>query len=359
MKKIWKIGIIGLGGIAHMAHFNAFKQQKDCRLTAGCDIDPLKFKLAEKESGIRKFYLDYNEMFREEKLDAVVICTPNGTHKAISMKALKAGISVLCEKPLCSTAKDAEAVNKAAASSNAKFMIGQCFRFREQTVKILHLINNKCLGEVYYCKASYIRQRGIPGFGTWFTDEKRAGGGVILDLGVHLIDYIWFLLGKPEFKSVSAFKYGGIGKRIARGEKAGFKGSKYPSTYRGPDNNVFDVEEMGSVFIRFANGIVFHLEISWAMNVNEDISNGVIFGDKGSISLSPLIYTHENGGSMLSEELPSAPVPSHNNQARAFLDLLHGKIDNPVPASDGLKIMRVLDAIYESAKKGKEIILKK
>jgi len=357
MKKVWNIGIIGLGGIAQMSHLRAFGLPENSKIIAGCDLNPDNFKVTEKEWGLNNFYTNYIEMMEKEKPDAVVVGTPNFTHKDISIAALRRNISVLCEKPVCRTAPEAEELRREVKASKAHFMIGQCMRFRKEAEKIKTLIAENKLGRIYYCKACYLRQRGIPGFGTWFTDSSRAHGGVILDLGVHMLDYIWYLLGKPPFKSVSAMKSGNIGRRKQNGEEAGFDKSEYPSTYRGPEKQLFDVEEAGAAFIRFENGTSFQLEVSWAMNIEKDISQGMILGDKGGVTLSPVIYTHEQGTKMLSEELPVAPEPSADIQARVFLDLLAGKIPNPVPIDEGVTIMKVLDAVYESAASNKEITL--
>ncbi|KKR03711.1 MAG: Oxidoreductase domain-containing protein [Candidatus Uhrbacteria bacterium GW2011_GWF2_39_13] len=350
-----KIGIIGLGGIGYSAHMKAFNEIENCEIAALCDIDPSKFERFRKEYGFNNFYTDYKSMLKKEALDAVVVGTSNDTHKDISIFALESGVAVLCEKPVSRNKNEAFEIQKVIDETSKKFMVGQCFRFRNQTEKIQEIIREDKLGEIYYCHGSYIRQRGIPGYGTWFTDKKRAGGGVILDLGVHLIDYVWFLLGKPAFKTVSAYTYGGIGKRLASGEMIGFKGSAWPPTYSGLEKNIFDVEEMASIFIRFKNNVAFHLEVAWAMNIDKASSGGAIFGSKGSVTLNPVIYTHEDKDNMVSEELPFKLEPSHRNQARKFIQFLNGEIDNPAPIDDALKIMHVLDAVYESARQKKEI----
>ncbi len=352
MNKKFKIGLIGLGGIAHMAHFRAFSRIDECELSAGCDTDESKFKLA--KGGIKNFYTSYEKMFSDEKLDAVIVGTPNYTHADISIAALEAGINVLCEKPVGLNAGEAFRLKEAAAKSSNKLMIGQCFRFRPQTVPIMELIKNNKLGEIYYCKAGYLRQRGIPGFGTWFTDKNLSGGGVTLDLGVHMIDYFWYLLGKPRFESVSAMTYGGIGERIVKGEKAGFEGSEYPATYSGVEKNIFNVDEMLSAFIRFSNGIVLQLEASWAMNIPEETNGGCIYGSRGSVSISPVKFMHDEGGNLQVDELPFEPRPSHDVQAEQFISFLKGEIENPAPIEEAWEIMQVLDAAYESADKQKE-----
>ncbi len=357
MKRKWKIGIIGLGGIAHMAHFRAFGQLENCEITALCDVDPEKFVPAKAETGEANCYLDHREMLEKEQLDAVVIGTPIFTHKEIAVDAMRKGVNVLCEKPVTINAAEAMKIKRVIDETGVKFMIGMSFRFRPQTRKVLEVINAGKLGETYYCKACYLRKRGIPGYGTWFTDKSQSGGGVTFDLGVHMLDYIWYLLGKPGFKNVSACIYGGIGARIASGDKAGFPGSNYPKTYKGPERNVFDVDEMSSIFIRFDNGVTYHLELSWAMNIEKDVGGGTIFGDRGSVTLSPVVYTHDTLDEVVSEEIPFDNVPSHDIQAKEFLRFLAGEIDNPAPIGDGIQIMQVLDAVYRSAELGKEVSL--
>jgi predicted dehydrogenase len=355
MNDIKNIGIIGLGGIAHMAHLKAFSQLESCNICACCDIDADKLKSVEDEYKINNSYLDYRDMLINEKLDAVIIGTPNDSHKDISIFALEHDVNVLCEKPVALNYSEAVEIQDAVARTGNKFMVGQCFRFKNQTAKILELINNKELGDINYCKASYLRQRGIPGFGTWFTNKERAGGGVVLDLGVHMIDYIWFLLGKPAFKTVSAHTCGDIGKKYAAGEKVGFKGSSYPSTYTGAEKNIFDVDEMASIFIRFDNDITFQLEVSWAMNIESDSGVGTIFGSDASVSLNPIIFTHVKDDSVISEEIPCENVPSHDNQAREFIKFINGEIKNPAPIEDAVQVMKILDAVYKSATEKREI----
>jgi predicted dehydrogenase len=359
MKNKIRVAIIGLGGIAHLGHLEAFGKLAECEVVAGCDIDERKFPLATaKLPALEKFYTDAGELLKKEKPDAVVIGTPNDTHAPLSIAALEAGAAVLCEKPLARNFAEADTIRKAMKKTKGKLMVGLCFRFRNQTPILRELVANK-LGKVYYCKGSYLRARGIPGWGTWFTDRERAGGGVILDLGVHLLDYFWYLLGKPDFRSVSCVMDDGIGQRKLRGEQAGFGKTDYPSTYMGPEQERFDVEEMGSLLVRFADGAALQLEVAWAMNIDpiRSPSGGMIFGDRGAVSISPVVHTYDRGGEMVSEEIPVEQTSSHCNQAREFIAFVRGERDNPAPVEDALPVMRVLDAAYQSAREGCEISL--
>ena len=354
-----RIGLIGLGGIAHLSHLAAFSETPGCKIVAGCDINEKMFPLAEKKAGLKKFYTDFREMLKKEKLDGVVVGTPNATHMPISVAALEAGVNVMCEKPTATSRKEAEQMKKAADRTGWKLMIGMTMRFRNENETLRRMIREGKLGRIYYAKASYLRVRGVPGWGTWFTDKKRAGGGAVLDIGVHMLDYVWYLLGKPAFRSVSAITFDGIGKRHLAGEEAAFGKCEYPSTYAGPEKNVFDVEEATSAFVRFADGTALQLEISWAMNYDagKHPNGGVIFGDRGGLALMPPVFTHEAGDGLVHEALEIKGPPATHNLSRAFVDLIDGKIDNPAPIEDGIEVMGVLDAIYESARKAKEVTL--
>ena len=354
-----RIALIGLGGIAHLSHLKSFSETSGAQLVAGCDLDKKKFPLAEEKVGLKNFYTDYHEMFRKEKLDGVVIGTPNATHMPISVDALDAGVNVLCEKPVATSRLEAERIKEAVDRTGAKFMIGMPMRFRSENPTLRKMIVDGKLGNIYYAKTSYLRTRGIPGWGTWFTDKERAGGGAVLDIGVHMLDYVWFLLGKPAFKTVSALTFDGIGKRHLAGEEAAFGEVGYPSTYTGPEKNVFDVDEMTSAFIRLDGGAALQMEVSWAMNYNPEKhpNGGVIFGDRGGLSIMPPVFTHEVEDKLVHEPVEGPAGQGPQNLARAFVDYIDGKIDNPAPIEDGIQVMRTLDAIYESARTGREIAL--
>lgn len=349
-----RIGIIGLGGVAHLAHLKAFSALEGVTLAAGCDHTPAKFDKAREY--LDTFYTDHREMLEKEKLDGVVIGTPNPSHVALSEDALRAGVGVLCEKPVAPDQAGAGHLEKVVRETKGKLMIGLSFRFRPQTAAIQDILAQGKLGEIYYCRGQYLRQRGIPGLGTWFTQQE-SGGGVLLDLGVHVADYFWFLLGKPAFQSVTSHAYGGIGRRIVDGEKAGFHGSAYPSTHKKVQHPRFDVEEMVSAFIRFRNGVVLQMEVTWALNDVQECSTGMLFGDRGGLMINPVKVVHDEPGKLTVEEIPVEQGRSHDFQAAQFARYLRGEIENPTPIEDGVEIMRLLDAVRRSAAEGKEIIL--
>ncbi|MCU6339777.1 Gfo/Idh/MocA family oxidoreductase, partial [Enterobacter quasiroggenkampii] len=135
----------------------------------------------------------------------VSICTWNNSHAPIAIAALEAGKHVLVEKPLCMTVEEALAVQEAQKKSGKTLQIGYVRRYGTNTRVLKKFIDEGELGEIYYAKASCIRRLGNPG--GWFSDKERSGGGPLIDIGVHVIDLCWYLMGKPKVKSVSGNAY--------------------------------------------------------------------------------------------------------------------------------------------------------
>ncbi len=353
-----RIGLVGLGGICRLAHFKSFTELPGAEIVAGCDIDEKKFGMIPEDVSIGNLYLDANEMYEKEELDAAVVGTWNSTHAELAISAMKHGLDVLCEKPITVNAEEAARVQAAVKETGRKFMAGMTFRFRPQTPIIQKLIEDGTMGDLYYCKATYLRVRGVPGWYTWFTDKQRSGGGVLIDLGVHLIDYFWFLLGKPKFKSVSAFATDIISRRHAAGEPAGFPPVGYPKTYTGPEpDGRFDVDELTTALIRFDNGAVLNLELAWALNTDEPTMGGYLYGSRAGIDIGTLKLTRDKGEEMVEEVFEFPKVRTHGLEAEQFLEYLRGERENPAPVEDAVEVMRVLDATYQSIEERREIEL--
>ena len=206
-----KIGVIGAGSISEM-HFDSYKNNPDVEIYAVCDLNLERAEEKAKKYGASKVFTDYNELLALDELDAVSICTWNNSHAVISIAALRAGKHVLVEKPLCKTVEEAEEIQKAVHESNGKTLqVGFVRRFATNIQVLKKFIDAGDLGEIYYAKASCLRVLGNPG--GWFADKERSGGGPLIDLGVHVIDLCWYLMGKPKVVSVSGNTYQKLGNR--------------------------------------------------------------------------------------------------------------------------------------------------
>ena len=193
MKKV-KIGMIGAGNIAN-THLDSYKRLSDiCEIVAICDINPERLKETAAKYEIPNTYPTVDAMLAAHPdLDGADVCVWNCAHAECSIKALKAGVNVLCEKPMAYSAKEAEEMIKARDESGKLLMVGFVLRFSDASKIAKDFIDGGMLGDIYYCRAQYVRRHGSPG--GWFSDKSKSGGGPVIDLGVHVLDFTRYLAG--------------------------------------------------------------------------------------------------------------------------------------------------------------------
>lgn len=350
MKKI-KIGIIGVGGISQM-HINSYRANPNVELYAFCDIDKKRLEEKGKANGITRLFTSAEEMCALPELDAVSVCTWNSAHAPCAIAALEAGKHVLCEKPMATDAGQAQAMLDAAERSGKILAMGFVRRFGRDCTFAKDFAEAGALGEVYYAKAKYIRRNGNPG--GWFGDKSRSGGGPLIDLGVHVIDLLRYLMGNPRPVSVTAAAFDKLGNRS--GLKLSPKGYLSETEEIETINNV---EDFATVFIQFDNGAVLSVETSFCLN-GQDSAEVALYGNRGGIEFEPklTLYSEQNGYLV---DLSPVPNPSLDIDAafRAEIDDFVNAVQNgtPVkaPAEDGVLLMKILDAAYESARTGREV----
>ncbi|OGS22395.1 MAG: hypothetical protein A2252_02295 [Elusimicrobia bacterium RIFOXYA2_FULL_39_19] len=347
--------IIGYAG----GGYPAIEQLKGCKKIEGlevaalCDVNPENLKKVADEFNIPKRFTNFDEMLALKELDAVSICTPNFLHVSQIIKALNAGKHVLCEKPLSVNAAEAKKIIEPLKKSRKIFMIAQLRRFSNEAKYLKSLIENNELGKIYYTKARIVLRSGIPGLGGWFTNKKLSGGGALIDVGVHLLDLTWWLMGCPEPETVYGCAYAEFGPRKLRSFEWGV--SKITSTH-------FDVEDLVVGMIKFKNKATLHFEAAWALNI--DKSNYVhtsIFGTEAGAELS---LTYPLGSLTLSKFKEGCPVVikpeiTQNDwfeeEVRHFVNCVRDNKQPLVTSRQGVTVMKMIDAVYESAKKGVSI----
>lgn len=351
MKKI-KVAIIGTGSISHF-HASAYKKLLNVDIVAVCDINKDRAEEFAKKYDVPNVFTDYNELLSMGEIDAVSVTAWNNIHASASIAALKAGKDVLCEKPLALNTLEAEEMLKVSKETNKLLMVGFVRRFGSNAIALKEMVEKGELGDIYYAKTGCIRRWGNPG--GWFSDKKRSGGGPVIDLGVHMIDLVRYISGKPKAISVSASTFNLLGM------KPGVKGV---SKYCAKDYDEFnDVEDCATAFIRFDNGMTLTFETSWVQNIKQDHLYLDIFGNKAGAQLEPTVelYTDMNG--YLTNSVPLISADSygfdHNfdEEIKHFIDCVQNGTECINTAEDGVEIMKILDAIYESAESKHEVII--
>ncbi len=350
MEKI-KVAVVGVGGISN-AHIGAYINNPNVELYAFCDINPDQLKLMGERYGITRLYANEEQMLAElPEIDAVSVCTWNNGHADCSIKALKAGKHVLCEKPMAMNAVEAQAMLDEAKKSGKNLSVGFVRRFGKDAEVLKDLIDKDALGEVYYAKATYLRRNGNPG--GWFANKALSGGGPLIDLGVHVIDLIRYLCGNP--KPVSVF--GATFNKLKENEKA----VKEYSSVGANKEQICDVEDFATAMIRFDNGLVLQVETAFILHRESKSETTIqLFGTKGGVSLTPDLKIFTEWQGYLSDVTLDTACKfdftgAFQGEINEFVDVAMGKAVTRAPATDGLTLMKILDAIYLSAKEQREV----
>jgi predicted dehydrogenase len=347
-----RVGVVGTGW-AGEAHIAAYRQQSGVEVVA--IADPRESRLAELAAkyGLAHTYTDYHDLVARDDLDIISVATPNHLHAPVTVAALESGKHVLCEKPLARELAEGETMVRAAMS--AKRVLEVAFNHRQRgDVRVLKAhIDQGGLGNIYHAKATWMRRSGIPGMGGWFTTRAMAGGGPLIDLGVHVLDMALYLMGEPEVSAVSAATYAELGPRGrgGRGDNAGL---------------TYEVEDLATAFIRLSNGVTLLLEASWAVYGRHGDDFGVsLFGTEGGADIEVLNYGWQNTLRIYGDTggVPSVTRPEVTQglgHAGVVADFLAVVRSGDWAGHNGIAALRrsqIIEACYRSAQAGHELAL--
>ena len=202
-----RVAVIGGGSIAQIAHLPVLKKLDDVEVVAICDRDKSKVNVLSEKFDIPNWYFTIEDLFKNEILDAVHICTTNLYHFPMSYLALNKGVHVLVEKPIAINAENANNILKIANEKKRVLMVGMHNRFRDDVQTLLEFIRNDELGDIYYIKAGWLKRWSKAPMQSWKRQLNYAGGGVLVDIGSQLIDLALFLIGLPKIQSVRLYDY--------------------------------------------------------------------------------------------------------------------------------------------------------
>ena len=359
MKKL-RLGIIGTGGIVRACHIKPLAAHPEIEIVAACDIVPEKLAKFAKEFSIPATYADYRELLARDDIDAVDICTPNHLHSVIAVEALKRGKHVFTEKPDAVSAEEAAKMEQAAVDSGKILMAMRNNRYRPDTRFLKDYIRAGSMGSIYAAKCGWIRRRGIPGAGGWFTTKAQSGGGPLIDLGVHMIDVTLWMMGNPRPVSVVGSTFREFADNTAQADSAN---ADFGEKKAG---GIFDVEDMATGYIKLDSGACISIEFSWASNVEKEDAYFELMGTKAGASChwgAPLKIFGEAEGRLV-DSLPlvgdangSGGLGAHGLNLYHFVDcVLRGVKPDFVPRQ-GVDMIKILSAIYRSAETGREVVL--
>ena len=347
--KTVKVGMVGAGQVA-FHNCREILCHPQAELVAVADPSLKRAKALKKEFGIVRVYESAEDLFANPDIDAVSISVPNVLHASMSIAALNAGKHVLLDKPFAMNRKEAQAVINTARKSRKVFVLGMNQRFREDSQTVKALVERGDLGDVYHGRVCWLRRSGIPKFGTWFCRKKMAGGGVALDIGVHMFDLCLYLMGNFKPISVSAATYTVFGNR-------GLGEGHWGLSDRG--QHIFDVDDFATALVRLRGGATVTLEVSWAIHQEQQSRHNVeLFGTEGGATVFPakLFRFGKKRGEyeVVTPQGIKGPY-SGANRFTNWLDVILKQAKPCCTVQEALAVQRILDGIYTSARTRKDV----
>ncbi len=352
-----RVGIVGLGmGAVHLESFSAIP---------GVRVVALAGKEGERRAELGARYDittlvdDWADLVHRDDVDIVSIAAPNALHHPIAIAALRAGKHVFCEKPLARTAAEAREMVEAAIAHDRVLEVAFNHRRRADVQYAMRYIEEVGLGRIYHARASWKRRAGIPGIQSWFTSQRMAGGGALMDLGPHIVDSLLFLLGDRRVVAVSAVAHGELG-------RAGYGAMDHREQMLS-DSGAFEVEDLASALLRFDDGSSATLEITWASHAvdDEDINIELLGVDAG---LRLFVPRYASDGTLsVFRDVAGRPMTMRPNVhvAGGEHPVVIGEFIEHVRSGEwdhhrghfALHRTEIIDACYRSAAEGREIRL--
>lgn len=344
----FRVGAIGTGGIFRLSHAPGWKALPDVEVVAVCDVDERAARAAAQEVGAQRVFTDFRDLVKLD-LDAVDICTPNRLHTPAVLAALKAGKHVLCEKPLAVTTREVRRMGELADRKRLKLMTAQHQRFTASARAVKTWAEAGNLGEVYHARVRAMRRAWLP-TRPGFIDRRLAGGGPCLDIGVHALDTCLWVMGFPKPVRVSG---------ITRVNFA--KGHKIPGMWGEWDRRIFSVEDFAAGFIHFDNGATMTLEAAWLGHQAENEDLGFqLFGLEGGVKWPSGEFASVAGRAFTQGTLswPDRIERPHGEEIRAFYDCVVNNKPSPVPWTETIRVIAILEAIYAAQERGREVTVR-
>lgn len=331
-----RVAIIGLGGIAQVMHFPSLLNIKNVEITAICDVDFGKAKIIGKKYNIKRVYKDVDLLLKEnENLKAAIISVSTDMHLNMALKCFDAGLSVFIEKPIARSYKEALKIVETAERKNVLLMIGMNNRFRGDMMMQRTFIKAGEIGDLFYAKTGWLKTQSSAT--KWFLERDKSGGGVFLDNGIVMLDIGMWMYDFPDVASVSAVNY---------------------------YHNTKSVEDSNFSLIRFKNGAALTIEVSWSFLRGGEFYYCNVYGKQGSSSINPLRIFKKINNDLFEVTPKTSKITSNviktsfEYQMKHFIGASKGLHKLVSSGREALKIMQIVDAVYKSAKTGKEVVLR-
>jgi len=320
--RVLNIALIGCGRISQV-HFQTIQREPRVKLVAVADVDEKAAKSAAEANGAKAF-ADPGELLKAVRPDAVVLCTPPNTHRALAEAALKAGAHVLCEKPLSINLEDAVAMEQTSKDTGKLLMMASKFRYVNDIVKAKGIIQSGILGEVILIENEFCSR--VDMHKRWNAQPELGGGGVLIDNGSHSVDIVRYLIG-PIADLQAIF---------------------------GKQWQQLEVEDTARVFVRCVDGTMASIDLSWSIHKESPYFIHV-YGTAGTLDIG-----WKGSRYRQSEKLDWVAFGSGYDKIQAvgaqlanFVDTITGKGMPLITMEDALESVRVIQRAYRTAEQNR------
>lgn len=356
MNKV-KTAIVGMG--IGRVNGKAIENNPRGEVVALCDLVEERMEEFQQQLDKKvKFYNDYRKLCSDSGIDAVFVGTPNQNHVEIAREVIRSGKHLLITKPLADSLENAQKLVEEVKGADSKLvaMMSLSTRFHPACIFLSEEAERGEFGELYYAKASSIRRDGIPlGYCDLHPEETdpdigfiQKGGGALRDMGVHVLDAAWSLLGRPK-------PLGALG---VSGAKFGPEGEKFWEEVEKNIKERYNTDDYSGGFIRCEGGVGIQVESFWASHHPEEF-RVEIFGTEAGASLRPPeLYKSKNGSLQNIDIKMKTSKSSWDIIAEKFINSILDGEENPAPIKQGYQVQKMLEAVLESSKKGKEVKIK-
>ena len=330
-----RVAVVGAGAITQVAHLPVLRKLKGIEVVAICDTDMPKARALADRFKVPDAFSDIEELLEYEKLDAIAICTPNHLHEPHVMAALSANLHVFVERPLALNAPEVQQVLRAAEKKKRVLMVALNHRYRADVQIVRSFVQSGELGKVQSVRGSWHVFRPSRSQLGWRTRRDEAGGGAMLDLGYAILDLgLWLADGPKPVRVSASLDLSGDG----------------------------SVEPSGSAFVVCENDFSVFLDVTWR-HIGEGERFGVgVRGSRGTAGINPLHVWKELHG-VPTDVAPTGSIgrenpftASYRAEWAHFMACIHGQ-GTPPDNKEQITLHRVIDAIYQSAKEGRDVEL--
>ena len=358
------VAVIGLRSVG-MAHVRAWAARQeshgDVRLTAVSDLDLDLCRRAQTAHGAEQVFGDYRDLLAGEPSEAtlVTVCLPTALHERVVVECLRQGRHVLCEKPPALDAAAAQRMADAAREADRTLAYGFQRRFHPQVRAALEVVQSGRTGPLYYGRCGWVRSEPAVGATTpWKLSRASAGGG-LFNIGIHLLDVAWYLMGRPRPVSASAFGSAHGTRLVAEAANLPLPPDPaYDTTaalvrfQRADDTPAALLVESSLALHRLPLPAPGGSTASTPQSIYCDLS-----GTEGGLSVYPPVFVSGRRTEPLEVEDDSREHTTRQLLIEDFLQAVRSGRPPVCPPEDGVTIQRIVDAIEQSASQCKEVTI--